>query len=94
VPGVNESQIYRLRAPASGREAVVAADPDHVYTDRDTGEDLRPVSRTLPLAPSFSALLREPENLRACPRCEQLIGVDVSDCPYCRLRQPPLDGAR
>ena len=46
----------------------------------------------LPLAPSDSALLRIPENLRACRRCDQLIGLDVSDCPYCGLRQPALDG--
>lgn len=38
-------------------------------------------------APSASALPRSPENLRACRRCDQLIGLDVSDCPYCGLRQ-------
>ena len=53
---------------------------------------MRPVTRTLPLAPSDSALLRTPENLRICRRCDQLIGLDVSDCPYCGLRQPALDG--
>ena len=45
----------------------------------------------LPLAPSASALPRTPENLRACRRCDQLIGLDVSDCPYCGLRQAALD---
>ena len=44
----------------------------------------------LPLAPSASALPRTPANLRACRRCDQLIGLDVSDCPYCGLRQPAL----
>jgi hypothetical protein len=53
---------------------------------------MRPVSRVLPLAPSSSALLRTPENLRTCRRCEQLIGLDESDCPYCGLRQEALDG--
>jgi hypothetical protein len=53
---------------------------------------MQPVSRVLPLAPSESALLRAPENLRACRRCDQLIGLDVSDCPYCGLRQEALDG--
>ncbi len=90
---MNARQRYRLRAPASGREAIVAAEPDEVYVDRETGEELSPVTRTLPLAPSDSALLRTPENLRACRRCDQLIGLDVSDCPYCGLRQPALDGA-
>jgi hypothetical protein len=88
----NERQRYRLRAPASGREALVDANPDEVYVDRETGEELEPVTRTLPLAPSDSSLLRTPENLRVCRRCEQLIGLDVSDCPCCGLRQPALDG--
>jgi hypothetical protein len=86
-------QVYRLRAPASGREAMALGKPGAVYLDRETGEEMRPVTRTLPLAPSESALLRSPENLRICRRCEQLIGLDVSDCPYCGLRQSALDGA-
>jgi hypothetical protein len=90
---MNREQIYRLRAPASGREALARAVPGRLYIDRETGEEMEPVSRTLPLAPSDSALLRTPENLRACRRCDQLIGLDVSDCPYCGLRQEALDGA-
>jgi hypothetical protein len=89
---MNREQIYRLRAPASGREALAKAMPGRLYVDRETGEEMEPVSRTLPLAPSDSALLRTPENLRACRRCDQLIGLDVSDCPYCGLRQEALDG--
>ena len=83
----NQRQTYRLRAPASGREALTEANAEGVYVDRDTGEEMEIVTRTLPLAPSESALLRSPENLRACRRCDQLIGLDVSDCPYCGLRQ-------
>ena len=90
---MNERQTYRLRAPASGREALVKADLDGVYVDRDTGEELQPVTMTLPLAPSSSNLLRSPENLRECRRCEQLLGLDVSDCPYCGLRQEATDGS-
>ncbi len=88
----NPRQTYRLRAPASGREALAEARPDGVYVDRESGEEMEVMTRTLPLAPSASALLRVPENLRACRRCEQLIGLDVSDCPYCGLRQAALDG--
>jgi hypothetical protein len=88
----NAKQRYRLRAPASGREAIAEADGEGVYVDRESGEEMQVVSRTLPLAPSESALLRTPENLRACRRCDQLIGLDVSDCPYCGLRQSALDG--
>ena len=87
---MNDRQTYRLRAPASGRETIAPIDPDGVYVDRVTGEELEPVTRTLPLAPSESALLRTPENLRLGSRCEQLIGLDVSDCPYCGKRQLPL----
>ena len=85
-------QLYRMRAPASGREAIAHAEPGGVYVDRETGEEMEPVAMVLPLAPSASALPRTPENLRACRRCDQLIGLDVSDCPYCGLRQPALDG--
>ena len=88
----NPGQRYRLRAPASGREAVAAVSGDGVYVDRETGEEMRVVAASLPLAPSESALVRTPENLRACRRCDQLIGLDVSDCPHCGLRQPALDG--
>jgi hypothetical protein len=91
-PMQNPKQRYRLRAPASGREALAEVSGDGVYVDRESGEEMKVVSRTLPLAPSESALLRTPENLRACRRCDQLIGLDVSDCPYCGLRQPALDG--
>ncbi|MQA75019.1 MAG: hypothetical protein GEU88_11865 [Solirubrobacterales bacterium] len=82
-----------MRARASGREALAPAEPSGVYRDRETGEEMEPVTRVLPLAPSESSLLRTPENLRVCRRCDQLIGVDVSDCPYCGLRQPPLGPA-
>jgi hypothetical protein len=89
---MNRQQTYRLRAPASGRESLAVAREGNVYVDRETGEELTPVARTLPLAPSDSALLRTPDNLRICRRCDQLIGLDVSDCPYCGLRQAALDG--
>jgi hypothetical protein len=87
---MNEKQLYRMRAGASGREAIATAEPGSTYVDRETGEEMRPVSMILPLAPSASALPRTPDNLRACRRCDQLIGLDVSDCPYCGLRQSAL----
>jgi len=89
---VSRLQTYRFRAPASGREAIVAAEPDGVYVDRETGEELRPVTRVLPLAGAPSALMRSPENLRECRRCDQLIGLDLSDCPHCGLRQEAGNG--
>jgi hypothetical protein len=89
----NLEQDYRLRAPASGREAIAKVRRDGVYVDRESGEEMEVVAATLPLAPSESALVRAPENLRTCRRCDQLIGLDVSDCPYCGLRQPALDGS-
>ncbi len=89
---MNRRQTFRFRAPASGREALVEPSGDGVYVDGETGEEMSPVTMTLPLAPSSSALLRSPENLRQCRRCEQLIGLDVSDCPYCGLRQEATNG--
>jgi hypothetical protein len=87
---MNEQQLYRMRARASGREALARAKPGSVYADRETGEEMDPVAMVLPLAPSASALPRTPDNLRACRRCDQLIGLDVSDCPYCGLRQSAI----
>jgi hypothetical protein len=87
---VNAKQLYRMRAPASGREALAYAEPEQVYLDRETGEEMKPVAMVLPLAPSASSLPRIPDNLRGCRRCDQLIGLDVSDCPYCGLRQEAL----
>lgn len=84
---MNSKQLYRMRAPASGREALAYAEPGAVYLDRETDEEMTPVAMVLPLAPSASSLPRSPDNLRACRRCDQLIGLDVSDCPYCNLRQ-------
>jgi len=87
---MNENQLFRMRARASGREAIAHAEAGSVYKDRETGEEMEPVAMVLPLAPSASSLPRSPENLRACRRCDQLIGLDVSDCPYCGLRQEAL----
>jgi hypothetical protein len=88
---MNERQTYRMRTAASGRESLVAAEPGVDYRDRLTGEPLYPVSQVLPLAPSASALPRSLANLTSCSRCDQLIGKDVSDCPYCGLRQNPRE---
>jgi hypothetical protein len=87
---MNPRQLYRMRAPASGREVLAHAEPGTVYVDRETGEEMKPAAMVLPLAPSASALPRVPENLRACRRCDQLIGLDVSDCPHCGLRQEAI----
>jgi hypothetical protein len=87
---MNEKQLYRMRSRASGREALAHAEQGSVYVDRETGEEMQPVGMVLPLAPSVSSLPRSPENLRACRRCDQLLGLDVSDCPYCGLRQEAL----
>jgi hypothetical protein len=85
-------QTFRLRAPASGREAIAEVEPEVVYVDRESGEEMKPVTMVLPLADSNSQLLRSPENLRECRRCGDLIGLDVSDCPHCGLRQDALNG--
>lgn len=87
---MSERQTYRLRAPASGRESIAVVEADGVYVDSVSGEEMDPITRTLPLAGRGSALLRTPDNLRACSRCDQLIGVDLADCPHCGKRQEPL----
>ena len=52
------------RPPAARR--LPRSPSDGVYVDRETGEEMEPVTRILPLAPSDSSLLRTPENLRDC----------------------------
>ena len=91
VRAVSARQRYRLRNPASGREVVLAANPDEIYTDRDSGKTLEVVGKVLPLAPSSSRLPWAVENLRSCPWCGQLAQKDLNDCPTCGRRMGPLD---
>lgn len=79
-----------MRAPSSGREVVIDAEPGHVYTDRETGEELEVVGLVLPLAPSKSHLPWAIENLRFCTWCDQLAQRDLNDCPTCGRRMAPL----
>ena len=84
------AQRYRLRTPSTGREILVEAEPDRVYTDRETGERLEIVAKVLPLAPSPSRLPWAVENLRLCNWCDQLAQKDLNDCPNCGRRMAPL----
>jgi hypothetical protein len=81
---------YRLRTPSTGREIVIEAEPDKVYTDRETGEELEVVAVVLPLPPSESRLPWAVENLRFCTWCDQLAQRDLNDCPTCGRRMAPL----
>ena len=83
-------QRYRIRNPANGRELVIAAEPDEIYLDRETGEPLEVVGKVLPLAPSASRLPWAVENLRFCDWCDQLAQKDLNDCPTCGRRMGPL----
>ena len=92
-------QRYRLRAPASGREVVLALDNpqdgyEQAYYDRVTGERLEVVSKLVPLASSPSNLPRTAETVRICPHCQELVELDLSDCPYCHRRMPPVGNGR
>jgi hypothetical protein len=79
-----------MRTPSSAREIVIEADPEQIYVDRETGEDLEVVGKLLPLAPSLSKLPWAVENLRFCNWCEQLSQKDLNDCPTCGRRMAPL----
>ena len=85
-------QLYRLRAPSTGREVLLEAEPGLTYTDVDTGEELEVVGKVLPLAPSKSRLPWAVETLRFCPWCDQLCQRDLNDCPTCGRRLSPLAG--
>jgi hypothetical protein len=79
-----------MRTPSTGREIVIDAEPDKVYTDRETGEELEVVAIVLPLPPSESRLPWAVENLRFCTWCDQLAQRDLNDCPTCGRRMAPL----
>lgn len=83
-------QRYRMRTPSTGREIIVEADPQRIYADRDTGEELQVVGKVLPLQPSPSQLPWAVENLRFCTWCDQLAQKDLNDCPTCGRRMAPL----
>jgi len=87
---MSDRNRYRLRAPSTGREVIIEADPDRIYTDRETGEPLEVVGKLLPLAPSRSKLPWAVENLRFCNWCDQLSPKDLNDCPVCGRRMEPL----
>ena len=83
-------QRYRMRTPSTGRETIVEADPDRVYRDRETGEELEVVAKVVPLAPSRSRLPWAVETLRFCNWCDQLAQRDLNDCPTCGRRMAPI----
>jgi hypothetical protein len=87
---VSRRQKYRLRAPSTGREVVIEAEPGEDYLDRETGEPLEVVGKLLPLAPSPSELPWAVENLRFCTWCDQLAQKDLNDCPHCGRRMAPV----
>jgi hypothetical protein len=87
---MSSEQRYRMRDAANGREVVIAAEPDEIYLDRETGGELEVVGKVLPLAPSRSRLPWAVENLRFCNWCDQLAQKDLNDCPTCGRRMGPL----
>ena len=89
-PPMSEGQLYRLRAPSTGRELLLAAEPGRVYTDQDTGEALEVVGKVLPLPPSKSSLPWAVETLRFCNWCDQPAQKDLNDCPTCGRRMAAL----
>src|SRR3954451_557473 len=89
-PAMSESQLYRLRAPSTGRELLLPAQPGKVYRDHDTGEELEVVGKVLPLHPSKSRLPWAVETLRFCNWCDQPAQKDLNDCPTCGRRMAAL----
>jgi hypothetical protein len=81
---------YRFRTPSTGREQIFEGEPDAIYVDRDTGEELEVLGKVLPLPPSKSNLPWAVENLRFCNWCDQLAQRDLNDCPTCGRRMAAL----
>ena len=87
---MSERQLYRLRAPSSGRELLLAAEPGKVYTDQDTGEPLEVVGKVLPLHRRSPACHGPSRRLRFCNWCDQPAQKDLNDCPTCGRRMAAL----
>ena len=87
---MSRQERYRMRNPSTGRELVIEAEPDKVYLDRETEQQLEIIGKVLPLAPSLSRLPFAVENLRFCPWCDELAQRDLNDCPTCGRRMDPL----
>ena len=87
---MSERQLYRLRAPSTGREVLLEAEPGRVYVDRERARRSRSSGKVLPLAPSKSSLPWAVENLRFCNWCDQLAQKDLNDCPTCGRRMAAL----
>ena len=85
-----DGQRFRLRAPSSGDEVILEAEPGVVYVDDRTGEEMEVVGEVLPLAPSKSRLPWAVENLRFCNWCSAMAQRDLNDCPTCGRRMAPL----
>ncbi|MSW84291.1 MAG: hypothetical protein F2832_06050 [Actinobacteria bacterium] len=81
-----------MRTPSTGAEVFVEAQPDRIYLDEQTGEELEVVGKVLPLAPSTSRLPWAVENLRFCNWCDQPAQRDLNECPTCGRRMSPLAG--
>jgi hypothetical protein len=79
-----------MRAPSTGREVIIEAEPGRTYLDRETGEPLEVVGMVLPLAPTASELPWSIDTLRFCNWCDQLSQKDLNDCPHCGRRMDPL----
>ena len=84
---------YRFRTPSTGRETIIEAEPGSVYVDEETGEELVPVGKVLPLWPANSNLPWAVEYLRFCNWCDQLAQKDLNDCPTCGRRMAPVVGS-
>jgi hypothetical protein len=82
---------YRMRTPSTGRETIIEADPDEIYVDQDTGEELEVLAKVVPLPPTKSKLPWAVEYLRFCNHCDQLAPIDVDDCPTCGRHMAPLE---
>ena len=82
--------LYRLRAPSTGDEVLIEAEPGRIYVDRVSGERLGVVGQVLPTGPTASRLPWAVANLRFCPACDQLAQKDLNDCPTCGRRMGPI----
>ena len=87
---MSERQLYRLRAPSSGRELLLPRSPAGSTRTMTRARQLEVVGKVLPLHPSKSSLPWAVETLRFCNWCDQPAQKDLNDCPTCGRRMAAL----
>ncbi len=90
----SKDQRYHLRSGGFKRDIVTTLEAATTYVDRESGTKFELVGKVAPLDGSGSSLPWSEQNLRLCGCSrDQLVQLDLNDCPYCGRRMPAVNSA-